>query len=217
MALAGVRLGICWPYFEDADADVVARCKEAVKALTDAGATVVEIPPPDLNTILWTHSCIILSEMASSMMPQVLERASDFGLDSRTNLAIGRHFRATDLVHALRHRHRLTRELLALMANVDVIVTPTTATTAPAIPEATLPDGESNLPVVDALMRFIRLANLTGCPALSVPAGFDKAGLPVGVHLMGRPYEEHLLLRLGRVVERATEHRSPPIHVRALR
>lgn len=216
-ALAGVRLGICWPYFEDADADVVARCKEAVRALTEAGATVVEIPPPDLNTILWTHSCIILSEMSEAMLPQVKARPSDFGLDSRTNLAIGRHFRATDFVHALRHRHRLTRELLELMKGVDALVTPTTATTAPAIPEATLPDGESNLPVVDALMRFVRLANLTGCPALSVPAGFDKAGLPVGVQLTGRPYEEHLLLRLGRVVERATGHRTPPIHVNVLK
>ncbi|RKI03986.1 amidase [Corallococcus sp. AB038B] len=215
-ALKGVRMGICTPYFEDADADVVARCREAVRALTDAGATVVELPAPDLNTILWTHSCIILSEMAEAMLPQVKARASVFGLDSRTNLALGRHFRATDLIHALRHRHRLTRELLALMADVDVIVTPTTASTAPAIPEATLPAGESNLPVVDALMRFIRVANLTGCPALSVPAGFDRAGLPVGVHLMGRPYEEHLLLRLGRVVERATERRTPGIHVNVL-
>ncbi len=215
--LSGVRLGICWPYFEDADADVVARCKEAVRALTDAGATVVEIPAPDLNTILWTHSCIILSEMAEAMLPHVKSRSSDFGLDSRTNLAIGRHFRATDLVHALRHRHRLTRELLSLMAGVDALVTPTTATTAPVIPETTLPDGESNLPVVDALMRFVRLANLTGFPALSMPAGFDRAGLPVGVQLTGRPYEEHLLLRLGRVVERATEVRTPPIHVSVLR
>ncbi|MGE6756858.1 amidase [Corallococcus interemptor] len=215
-ALKGVRLGLCTPYFEDADPDVVARCREAVRALTDAGATVVELPAPDLNTILWTHSCIILSEMAEAMLPQAKARASVFGLDSRTNLALGRHFRATDLIHALRHRHRLTRELLALMADVDVIVTPTTASTAPLIPEATLPAGESNLPVVDALMRFIRMANLTGCPALSVPAGFDRAGLPVGVHLMGRPYEEHLLLRLGRVVERATERRTPGIHVRVL-
>ncbi|WP_404365854.1 amidase [Corallococcus coralloides] len=215
-ALKGVRLGICTPYFEDAEPDVVSRCREAVRALTDAGATVVELPAPDLNTILWTHSCIILSEMTEAMLPRLKAGASVFGLDSRTNLALGRHFRATDLIHALRHRHRLTRELLALMADVDVIVTPTTASTAPAIPEETLPAGESNLPVVDALMRFIRLANLTGCPALSVPAGFDRAGLPVGVHLMGRPYEEHLLLRLGRVVERAAEHRTPGIHVSVL-
>ncbi|MFY2564517.1 amidase, partial [Corallococcus terminator] len=113
--LTGVRLGICWPYFEDASPDVVARCKDAVRALTDAGATVVEIPAPDLNTVLWTHSCIILSEMAESMLPHSRANAADFGLDSRTNLAIGRHFRATDLIHALRHRHRLTRELLAVM------------------------------------------------------------------------------------------------------
>ncbi|WP_408891027.1 amidase [Myxococcus faecalis] len=215
--LTGVRLGICWPYFEDASADVVARCKEAVRALTAAGATVVEVPAPDLNTVLWTHSCIILSEMAESMLPHSREHASDFGLDSRTNLAIGRHFRATDLVHALRHRHRLTRELLAVMAGVDVLVTPSTATTAPLIPEGTLPDGESNLPVVDALMRFVREGNLTGFPALSVPAGHDSAGLPVGLQLMGRPYEEHLLLRLGRVVERATSARTPAVHVTALR
>ncbi|MCP3061353.1 amidase [Myxococcus sp. K38C18041901] len=215
--LTGVRLGICWPYFEDASPDVVARCKEAVRALTDAGATVVEVPAPDLNTVLWTHSCIILSEMAESMLPHSREHASDFGLDSRTNLAIGRHFRATDLVHALRHRHRLTRELLAVMVGVDVLVTPSTATTAPLIPEGTLPDGESNLPVVDALMRFVREGNLTGFPALSVPAGHDSAGLPVGLQLMGRPYEEHLLLRLGRVVERSTTARTPTVHVTALR
>ncbi|WP_425334876.1 amidase [Myxococcus stipitatus] len=215
--LTGTRLGICWPYFEDAAPDVVARCKDAVKALTDAGAVVVEIPAPDLNTVLWTHSCIILSEMAESMLPHTRERVSDFGLDSRTNLAIGRHFRATDLVHALRHRHRLTRELLAVMSGVDVIVTPSTAITAPAIPESTLPDGESNLVVADALMRFVREGNLTGFPALSVPAGFDRAGLPVGVQLMGRPFEEHLLLRLGRVVESATPARTPSLHVTALR
>ncbi|WP_307732892.1 amidase [Stigmatella ashevillensis] len=215
-SLQGIRLGVCTPYFEDADPDVVTRCKDALRALTDAGATVVELPPPDLNAILWTHSCIILSEMAEAVLPQLKARASVFGLDSRANLALGRQFRATDFVHALRHRHRLTRELLALMADVDVLVTPTTACTAPAIPESALPAGESNLPVVDALMRFVRLANLTGNPALSVPAGFDRAGLPVGVHLTGRPYEEHLLLRLGRVVERAAERRTPSTHVRVL-
>ena len=81
---------------------------------------------------------------------------------------------------------------------------------------SSLPDGESNLVVVDALMRFIRVGNLTGFPALSVPAGFDQQGLPVGVHLMGRPWEEHLLLRLGRVIERHQEVLVPPDHARAL-
>lgn len=214
-SLDEVRLGICWKWFEDAAPDVVARCRDAVKTLTDAGARVVEIEGPDLNVVLWTHSTIILSEMSASMRVQIEEDVSQFGLDSRTNLAIGQHFRATDYVHALRHRHAMTREWLATMKTCDVVVTPTCATTAPEIPEKTLPDGESNLPVVDALMRFIRIANLTGFPALSVNAGFDSAGLPVGVHLMGRPWEEHFLLRLGRVIEKNVEVRTPPEHARA--
>lgn len=215
-SLKGVRLGICWAYFEDADPEVVARCKEAVKACTDAGATVVEIPPPDLNTILWSHSCIILSEMAAAMTDAIRDDVTRFALDSRTNLAIGRHFRGTDLIHAMRHRHKLTRDYLDLMKSVDVVVTPTTAITAPPIPESTLPEGDSNLPVVDALMRFIRVGNLTGFPGLAVPTGFDRAGLPVSVHFLGRPWEEHLLFRLGRVVEAAAEKRRPPIHVQVL-
>lgn len=214
-SLSGVRLGICWKWFEDAAPDVVARCRDAVKTMTDAGATVVEIEGPDLNIVLWTHSTIILTEMCTSMRGQIVEDVSQFGLDSRTNLAIGQHFRATDYVHALRHRHAMTKHWLNVMKTCDVVVTPTCATTAPEIPEKTLPDGESNLPVVDALMRFIRIANLTGFPALSVNAGFDSAGLPVGVHLMGRPWEEHFLLRLGRVIEKNVETRTPPEHARA--
>jgi len=215
--LRGVRLGICWPWFEDASADVVARCRAAVKVLTDAGATVVEIAGPDQNTVLWTHSTIILSEMSEAMRAQIVKDVGQFGLDSRTNLAIGQHLRATDYVHALRHRHAMTRDWLKLMKSCDVVVTPTCAITAPAINEASLPDGESNLPVVDALMRFVRVANLTGFPAISVNAGFDREGLPVGVQLMGRPYEEHLLLRLARVVERHTEVRTPPEHASVLK
>ncbi len=217
MDAKGVRLGICWPYFEDADPLVVARCKEAVRALTEAGATVVEIPPPDLNTILWAHSIVILSEMADSMMPALVNGGSArFAYDSRINLAIGRHFKSTDLVHALRHRQKLTLEYLQMMKGCDVVVTPTTAQVAPPIPESSLPDGDSNLPVVDALMRFVRVGNLTGFPALSLPVGYAEASMPASLHLLGRPWEEHLLLRLGRVVEAAMERKLPKVHVSAL-
>ncbi len=215
-SLKGVRLGICRPYFNDADPDVVARCNESLRACTEAGATLVELKPPELNTQLWAHAIIILSEMAEAMLPHTTEDSSRFGPDARTNLAIGRHFRATDLVHAMRHRHLITREVLNVLKTCDAIVTPTTACTAPLINERSLPDGESNLPVVDALMRFIRLGNLTGFPGISVPAGYDALGLPVGIHFMGRPYEEHLLLRLGRVVEAAVPRRTPRHHVTAL-
>ncbi len=214
--LKGVRLGIHRPWFEDADVDVVRRCQEAVAALVSAGAEVVEIGAPDLNTLLWTHATIILSEMASSMLPHLKEHGGSHGLDVRANLAIGRYFSSTDYVHALRHRNKMTRELLATMKTVDAIITPTTATTAPELPESALPEGESNLQMTDGLMRFIRAANVTGLPALAVPAGYDAKSLPVSLHLMGRPWEEALLLRMGLEVERAMPRRTPPGAVRLL-
>lgn len=215
--LSGVRIGVCRPYFADADVDVVKHCDEAIKALVAGGAVVKEIPPPDLNRILWSHAVIILSEMAAAMQVELQKDSSRFASDSRTNLALGLRFTAIDYVNALRHRHALTLETMQVLHDVDVIATPTTASTAPAIPESALPAGESNLPVVDALMRFIRLGNLTGFPAISVPCGFDSVGLPVGFHLLARPWEEHLLLRLARVVEVATEVRRPAHHVALLR
>ncbi len=214
--LSGIRIGIHRPYFEDADPDVVRSCEAGVKALVQAGATVVDVPPPDSNTILWSHAVIILSEMVSCLAPHIREDVRRFGLDVRINLAIGRRFTSADYVHALRHRHQLTAEYTELMKNVDVIVTPTTASVAPPMPENALPDGQSDLRTTDALMRFVRVGNLTGFPALSVPTGYGAGGLPVGLQLLGRPWEEHLLMRLGLVVERAVERRRPAHYVRLL-
>jgi Asp-tRNA(Asn)/Glu-tRNA(Gln) amidotransferase A subunit family amidase len=215
-SLAGLRLGVCEAYFSDAAPDVVARCQAALAALVERGATVVELPPPNLNTILWSHSALILSEMQESMYAHGAD-FTRFALSTRTNLALGRAFASTDLVHALRHRHQLILEQLELMQQVDLVVTPTTAITAPELPEKALPEGDTNLPVVDQLMRFVRLANLTGFPALAVPAGYDAGGLPVSLQLTARPWEEHLLFRAGRVVEASVEHRVPGIHVEVLR
>jgi len=216
VSLAGVRLGVCWPYFEDAQPLVVARAKAALAACVDAGATVVEVPPPAHEVVLWSHAVTITSEMAAAMRPHMQSGLGKFALDSRINLAMGRHFSATEYTHALRHRHRLTLEQLELMKSVDAIVSPTTATVATPIPESALPDGESNLVLIEQLMRFIRLANLTGFPAIAVPSGYDDAGLPTSVHFTARPYEEHLLLRLARVVEASVERRTPPVHAGAL-
>ena len=214
--IKGLRIGVNRAWFNDAAADVVARSNDALKSLTDRGAVVVDIAPPNLNRLLWAHATIILSEMATGMRDEVDKNSARFAYDSRTNLAIGGHFSATDYIHALRHRHAITVETWQQLQSVDIIATPTTATTAPLIPEETLPEGESNLPVVDALMRFIRLGNLTGCPAISVPCGFDAAGLPIGFHMMARPWHEHTLLRLAHVVEAASEVRTPKHHARVL-
>jgi Asp-tRNA(Asn)/Glu-tRNA(Gln) amidotransferase A subunit family amidase len=95
---------------------------------------------------------------------------------------------------------------------VDVLVTPTTGRTAAPIPEGALPNGESNLPILECISRFAAVGNLTGFPAIAVPAGYDRAGLPVSCQFMGRPWEEALLLRLARVAEAGMERKKPSIY-----
>lgn len=214
-SLQGVRVGVCDAYFDDADPAVVSSCRKALASLVERGAKVVPVPAPNLNAILWSHSCIILSEMLELMMSHG-DDFSRFALSTRINLALGRALHSHDFVHALRHQHRLTLEELETMKQVDVVMTPTSAITAPLVPEAALPEGDSNLPVVDQLMRFVRIANLTGFPSLAVPAGYDTAGLPVSVQLTARPWEEALLFRVGRAIEASVEHRAPTVHVTAL-
>ena len=95
---------------------------------------------------------------------------------------------------------------------MDILITPTTARTAPPILPDVTTAGESDLTVQDELMRFVVPFNLTGHPALSVPCGYDPQGLPVGLQLVGRPWEEALLLRVGAALEAKVARTSPMLH-----
>jgi len=95
------------------------------------------------------------------------------------------------------------------MKDVDVIVTPTTGRTAAPIPEKALPNGESNLPILECISRFSAVGNLTGFPAIAVPAGHDSDGLPISCQFLGRPWEEALLLQIARVAESGVTRTKP--------
>jgi Asp-tRNA(Asn)/Glu-tRNA(Gln) amidotransferase A subunit family amidase len=214
--LSGLVLGVYRPWFDDADDGVLAACGQGMAALEAAGAVVREITLPQLSVMRVSHLVTIVSEMVASQLPYDAEHRKDYGLDTRMNLALGRDFTAADYVHARRLRNHFTADLTARMASVDVIITPTNGCTAPLLRPDALPDGESDLETLDRIMRFVTLANLIGFPALSVPCGTDGGGLPVGLQLMGRPWEEALLFRLGRVVEAGVGRAAPQVHWRLL-
>jgi Asp-tRNA(Asn)/Glu-tRNA(Gln) amidotransferase A subunit family amidase len=65
-------------------------------------------------------------------------------------------------------------------------------------------------------MRFATPANLTGHPAISVPAGYDEAGLPIGIQFIGRAWQEHVLLRLAHAVEQIVERKTPQVFYKIL-
>jgi Asp-tRNA(Asn)/Glu-tRNA(Gln) amidotransferase A subunit family amidase len=92
---------------------------------------------------------------------------------------------------------------------VDVILTPTTAVRAPHLTAGALGGGESDLSVLTEIMRFVTVANLTGLPAISFPAGCGAAGLPIGMQAIGRAYDEPALLRLAFAAEQIVERPMP--------
>ncbi|KAL0335020.1 UNVERIFIED_CONTAM: Fatty acid amide hydrolase [Sesamum radiatum] len=134
-----------------------------------------------------------------------------FTHDTRTNLALFRSFSASDYVAAQCLRRRLMHYHMEIFKKVDVIITPTTGMTAPVIPPASLSSGETNLQVSGNLMRFVVNANLLGFPAISVPVGYDKQGLPIGLQIIGRPWCEATILRLAAAIEElcATPKKKP--------
>lgn len=215
-SLKGVRLGVYRAWFEDADPGVVSVCWEMVKALRDAGADIVEIEIPELALARAVHLVTIVSEMAASQLPYYELHRTDYGLDTRVNLALARALTAYDYVQAQRHRARIRGHYVRLFEQVDAIVTPATGCTAPMLLSDALQTGESNLAVVDRIMRFAVVANLTGLPAITFPAGYDERGLPVGFQVMGRAWEESLLLRIARVGEARAVRKLPRVHHRLL-
>lgn len=214
--LSGLRVGIYRPWFEQSDPAQVRACSAALDWLQAAGATLHEVELPDLELARVAHAITITSEMNASMEPFYERHRRDFGLDVRVTLALTRRLTGRDYVRAQRARTRFSAHCERLFREIDLLASPTTGRTAPPIPEAALPAGVSDLTTVGKLMRYAFPANLTGYPAISVPAGYDEGGLPVGFQLMARPWEETLLLRAAQVVEKAAPRLPPRWHRRLL-
>ncbi|MGE5603260.1 MAG: amidase family protein, partial [Nitrososphaerales archaeon] len=157
------------------------------------------------------HALTILSEMKSNMLDHG-DVFSQLGPTVRISLALADGIKGTDYIKAQRVRTRALAAFDAAFAEVDAIITPATAITAPPIPGPAAEEGGwSNLNNTTELMRFVFPGNLTGLPAIAFPAGYDPAGLPIGMQAMGRHWEEHLLLRVACVAEQFVERRRPQV------
>lgn len=157
------------------------------------------------------HAITIATEMARAMGCYYAEHHRAYGLDVRINLALARGFTACDYIQAQRVRTPMIANFGRVFEQVDVIITPTTGLPAPPIPEVTLPHGDLDLTTLFEAMRFVTLANLAGLPAISFPAGYNEAGLPIGMQVMGRAWREHTLLRLALATEQIVKRKAPKI------
>jgi len=214
--LSDLTLGVYWPWFRHATASVVSACETLLEEFENRGAQVLEIAIPDLELGRVAHTLTIAGEMAQAMGRYYADHRREYGLDVRINLAMAREFTTRDYIQAQRVRTRMLANFGRVLEQVDAIITPTTGLTAPAIPQAALPHGESDLTTLMEIMRFTTPANFTGLPAISFPAGYNDAGLPIGMQAMGHAWQESTLLRLALVAEQIVERQAPQVHYELL-
>jgi aspartyl-tRNA(Asn)/glutamyl-tRNA(Gln) amidotransferase subunit A len=120
---------------------------------------------------------------------------------------VGELLLATHYLQAQRYRSLLRSEFMNAFQRVDVFVCPTLLFTATRIGEmkVVIEDGVQE-DMLSAIMQFTGVPSLTGLPSLNVPCGFDEDGLPVGMQLIGRPFDEATLFRAGAAYQAATDH-----------
>ncbi len=201
-----LRLG--WPqdYFFDAiDPEVVLAMDAAARSFEGLGAIIEEVPLPHVRDGDAPSTTIALAEAthvheAEGWFPA---RSADYGEDVRKRLEMGRDIRAADYLNSLGVRKRVRADFDAAFERVDAILAPATPMAAPWIGENVVIFGSAEETVRSALIRSNRPANLTGLPALSMPCGWTDRGLPVGLQLIGKQWDEENLLTIARLFEQA--------------
>lgn len=203
--MKGVRIGVPHNVFMEAmEPDVASAMLEAIKVLKDAGAKVVDVRFPPIDAVVGAHRAIIFSEATAAHERMVRTRAAELSDGVRPLLQAGFFLNAAQYLAGQQARRKIVAAYRELWRTFDVLVTPTSPIAAPAIGATTVRLGGEERPLVRVFLDATLPFNLTGQPALSVPCGFSKGGLPIGLQLVGRPFEEAMLLRVGAAYEGAT-------------
>lgn len=201
--VAGLRIGVVDDLFErHARLEVAQTARAALDVLSALGLTLEPVDFSLFQLVAPTIMPIVQAEATSYHWPTLLERPEDYGPVIRENLRLGALVSAKDYIDAQRVRRRMQEEIDALLATYDALVFPTQPIVAPLLDAYQLPDGAQE-DLFDMEISYTGLANLTGHPALSVPCGFTADGLPVGLQLTGRAFDEGTLLQLGHAYEQA--------------
>jgi aspartyl-tRNA(Asn)/glutamyl-tRNA(Gln) amidotransferase subunit A len=205
------RLGVPRALFEDnCDAGILGCFDAALRDLEELGFDVGTVPSARMTEVLATTYPALLAEAASYHLPDLRSRIDDYGRDLRLFFSAGLLVDSAAYLRCQRSRERLRRAQLSQLDDLDGFILPTVG----FLPD-TIPDRAEGLSFLDGdvFPLYTMAYNLTGLPAISVPAGFTPSGLPVGLQIVGRPFDEASVLAIAHRYQRATPwaQRRPPI------
>ncbi len=214
--LNGLRIGLPREMFdfEGLDGEMRDAVTAAAGVLEAQGASVEEVSLPTSAYSGAVLVAIVDVDAASVHAERLRARPEEYDWNSRTRLEMGSLVPATAYLRAQKARAVIRRELLDALEALDVIIMPTISGPAPPNTIATgKPEGYYQGKLDIGRRRYISPASLGGLPSLAVPCGFSESGLPLGMQIMGRPFDEALLFRVGRAYERSTQWHDmhPPL------
>ncbi len=211
----GLRVGMYKHEWQNAPADVALACRQALTVLEQEGAELIELDA-DLAAFAGPIGVVSIGGPAAADLAQYyLTQPEALGLDLRISVAALLEFSTVEYLDAQRLRTGLRLEVQRHFERVDVIASPTLATTAPEVSDDEMAGGFLDARLVEALTRYTFLANLTGLPAGSVPVGVDKNGRPIGLQICGDAWDESTVLATMAHLERTGAARSMRPQVQA--
>lgn len=214
LSLQGIRLGIPQEsFYAPLDPQVRSVWRAALHVLEEEGAELldVELPRPTMHLYRTVQSPE--ATLAHQQKGWLTERLDLYGESTRTRLLSGRDVTAVDYLQAQQERRIFTSSLRAIMQRVDAFVLPTLPIPAPLAAQAgqdIVIDGVIEN-ATTALLRLTMPFNLSGLPAVSLPCGFSSQGLPLGMQIVGKAFEEATALRIAHAYQQLTDwHRKEP-------
>ena len=205
-SLKGLRVGVPTAFYvDDLDPEVARILDETVATLKREGANIVKVELPDQRQLASASQLVLAVEAAAFHKRWLIERPQDYGPQVLMRLENGLAVPAVTYLEALRWRGPALAAHLAAVAGVDAVIAPAAPVPAPTIAESDVGNSPNAEAVIQRLTRFTRPVNYLGLPSLSIPSGFTRGGLPVGMQLVGRSFDEAMILRIGAAFQRATD------------
>ena len=212
--IRGLRVGVPRQYMEaPLDPEVRQAVNSALEQMETMGAEVVEVEFPEFNDAAAISTTMLMAEATACFRDLLASDGSRLYEPVRLRLEAGLFISAADYLRAQQGRAVFDRAARRLLEDVDLLAGPTEPVTAPQLLQQQVLAGEQEIGTVAALTQYTRPYNITGFPAISVPCGFSTGGMPIGLQLAGRPFDEETVLRAAHAYEQSTDWHSkrPPV------
>ncbi|WP_077212975.1 Asp-tRNA(Asn)/Glu-tRNA(Gln) amidotransferase GatCAB subunit A [Bacillus dakarensis] len=198
--LKGKKIGVPESFiFENLGKDTERAFRSAITTLAEAGATLIPIELKGMKELQFAQTAILISEAYSYHMNHLESHSEGYNPRLRQSFEVGQFYSAADYIQAQRCRKQMKEKFYEIFENVDCIVTPTAPDVAQKIEEY---EKETSF----TRGKFTYMANILGLPALSIPCGFSKENMPIGLQIIGPSCHEGEVLSIGSVFEQMNNY-----------